>query len=618
MPQLRLALAQVNPTVGDLDGNAELVRARTAEAVAAGAHLVVFPEMVLTGYPVEDLALRTSFVDASRSAVATLARRLGSEGLGAVPVVVGYLDRWGADLPGDDTGAQGSVPVDAGVRDRADGPREGDAATGAPLGVPKGRPQNAAAVLFGGRVVARYAKHHLPNYGVFDEFRIFVPGNRLTVVRVHGVDVALAICEDLWQEGGPVALARSAGAGLLVVLNGSPFETGKGLVRRELVERRAAQAGCPLAYVNLVGGQDDLVFDGDSVVVSPSGEVLARAPRFTETLLVADVDLEPAGMPTVPAGFDLAVERVLVHEHPAPAVAAVERPVAPQLDTEEEVYQALVLGLRDYVRKNGFRSVVLGLSGGIDSTLVAAIACDALGPGNVVGISMPSRYSSDHSRDDAADLAKRTGLDYRVVPIEPMVGAFLESLGLTGIAEENLQARVRGTILMGVSNQEGHLTLTTGNKSELAVGYSTIYGDSVGGFNPVKDVPKTLVWALARWRNAQAERAGEVPPVPENSIAKVPSAELRPGQTDQDSLPPYDLLDAVLERYVEDAHGRSELLEDGFPSEAIDGIVTMVDRAEWKRRQSAPGPKISSVAFGRDRRLPVTSRWREHESGRNG
>ena len=594
MPQLRLALAQVDPTLGDLAGNATLVRTWAAKARDAGAHLVAFPEMVLTGYPVEDLALRTSFVEASRTALERLAADLAADGLGDLPVVVGYLDR--ADADGDNV-----ADVDR-------------------LGVPKGSPQNAAAVLVGGRVVARYAKHHLPNYGVFDEFRIFVPGRDLTVVRVRDVDVAIAICEDLWQEGGPVAQTRAAGAELLLVLNGSPYEREKDDVRRDLVTRRAAEAGCALAYVNMVGGQDDLVFDGDSIVVSAAGEVLARARQFAEQLLVVDLDLPhdaahaTASDATRPVD---GVRRVTVSAAPVPRYDAehlAPATIADPLDGEAEVYEALVVGLRDYVRKNGMRSVVLGLSGGIDSTLVAAIACDAVGPQNVVGVSMPSKYSSDHSRDDAADLAKRTGLDYRVVPIAPMVDAFLATLGLTGVAEENLQARVRGVILMGLSNQEGHLCLTTGNKTELAVGYSTIYGDSVGGFNPVKDVPKTLVWALARWRNAEAERRGQVPPMPESSITKAPSAELRPGQTDQDTLPPYDLLDRVLERYVEGAHGRSELLADGFDPQTVDGVVTMVDRAEWKRRQSAPGPKISPVAFGRDRRLPITSRWREHES----
>ncbi|MFZ0161892.1 MAG: NAD+ synthase [Kineosporiaceae bacterium] len=596
MTQLRLALAQVNPTVGDLDGNAALVREWARTAADAGAHLAAFPEMVLTGYPVEDLALRTSFVDASRHALDALAAALAADGLGDLPVVVGYLDR--VDRDGDGRGEN----VAPAVR----------------VGVPKGEPQNCAAVLVGGRVVARYAKHHLPNYGVFDEFRIFVPGRDLTVVRVRGVDVAIAICEDLWQEGGPVALTRAAGAELLLVLNGSPYEREKDDVRLDLVTRRAAQAGCALAYVNMVGGQDDLVFDGDSIVVSAAGEVLARAPQFDETLLVVDLELPLDAAHAAPPDVD-GVRHVTISTDPVPTYSpevALSPPatIAEPRDGEAEVYRALVVGLRDYVRKNGFRSIVLGLSGGIDSTLVAAIACDAIGAENVVGVSMPSRYSSDHSKDDAADLAKRTGLDYRVVPIAPMVQSFLDALGLTGIAEENLQARVRGVVLMGLSNAEGHLTLTTGNKSELAVGYTTIYGDSVGGFNPLKDVPKTVVWALAHWRNAEAARLGQSPPIPERSISKAPSAELRPGQTDQDSLPPYDLLDSLLERYVEGAHGRSELLADGFAATTIDGVVTMVDRAEWKRRQSAPGPKISPVAFGRDRRLPITSRWREDKS----
>ena len=569
MPALRISLAQVNPTVGDLEANATLVRRWVAEAAAEGAHLAVFPEMMLTGYPVEDLALRSSFVEASRTALTRLGRDLAADGYGELTVVVGYLDR--SDKDGD-------LLPDA---DR--------------LGRPKGAPQNCAAVLRHGEVVARYAKHHLPNYGVFDEFRIFVPGTAPCLVDVHGVPVALAICEDLWQDGGPVAQTRQAGAGLLVVINGSPYEQHKDDTRLALVTRRAAEAGCPLAYVNLVGGQDDLVFDGDSIVVDATGRVLARAGQFDQTLLTVDLNLPQMTGPPPPA-----------------PVRAGE--VALPLDGEAEVYRALVTGLRDYVRKNGFGSVLLGLSGGIDSTLVATIGCDALGAEHVVGVSMPSRYSSEHSRDDAADLAKRTGLDYRVVPIAPMVQAFLTALGLTGVAEENLQARVRGVILMGLSNAEGHLTLTTGNKSELAVGYTTIYGDSVGGFNPLKDVPKTLVWALSRWRNAEAERLGQTPPIPQRSISKAPSAELRPGQTDQDSLPPYPLLDSLLAAYVGAAHGRSELLADGFDPAVVDGVVTMVDRAEWKRRQSAPGTKISQVAFGRDRRLPITSRWREDEA----
>jgi NAD+ synthase (glutamine-hydrolysing) len=591
MSQLRLALAQVDPTLGDLAGNAALVRRSSAEARDAGAHVVAFPEMVLTGYPVEDLALRSSFVQASRAALTQLAHDLDADGLGELAVVVGYLDR--ADP------AQGSADERPGVF------------------VPKGRPQNAAAVLHRGTVVARYAKHHLPNYGVFDEFRIFTPGTDLTVVRLHGVDIAIAICEDLWQDGGPVALTRRCGAELLLVLNGSPYERDKDDVRRELVTRRAAEAGCTLAYVNMVGGQDDLVFDGDSIVVAPDGRVLARAPQFDEHLLVVDLDLPPDAAHDAPPAVE-GVRHVLLGELPLPGYEPTRALVAPELETCDQLYRAVVLGLRDYVRKNGFSSVILALSGGIDSALVAAVACDAVGPENVVAVSMPSDYSSQHSRDDAADLAKRTGLDYRTVPIAAMVQSFLDALGLTGVAEENLQARVRGVILMGISNQENHLVLTTGNKSELAVGYSTIYGDSVGGFNPIKDVPKTLVWELARWRNVEAVRRGETPPIPENSISKAPSAELRPGQVDQDTLPPYELLDPLLEKYVEQAHGRSELLADGFDAAVVDSVVTMVDRAEWKRRQSAPGPKTSPVAFGRDRRLPITSRWREHRSGQGG
>ncbi|GAB2676609.1 NAD+ synthase [Thalassiella azotivora] len=591
MPQLRLAMAQVDPTVGDLAGNAALVREWTARAADAGAHLVAFPEMVLTGYPVEDLALRSSFVEASRAAVGDLARALADDGHGDLPVVVGYLDRAqgaDADLDGDGVSEDGRT------------------------GVPKGMPQNCAAVLHGGRVVARYAKHHLPNYGVFDEFRIFVPGRDLTVVRVKGVDVALAICEDLWQDGGPVAATRDAGAELLLVLNGSPYERDKDDTRLALVERRAREAGCSLAYLNLVGGQDDLVFDGDSLVVDPQGRVLARAPQFEQDLLVVDLDLECSTVDAdpPPAG----VQHVVVDEEPSEPYEPLPAPHADRLDDVGEVYAALVHGLRGYVRKNGFRSVVLGLSGGIDSALVAAVAVDALGAPNVVGVAMPSSYSSQHSQDDAREMADRTGLSFRVQPIAAMVDAFTGQMDLPGVAEENLQARVRGVVLMGLSNVEGHLVLATGNKSELSVGYSTIYGDSVGGFAPLKDVAKSLVWELSRWRNAEAQRRGETPPIPENSISKPPSAELRPDQVDSDSLPPYDVLDPVLAAYVEQAKGRSELLADGFDPEVVDTVVALVDGAEWKRRQFAPGTKISRVAFGRDRRLPVTTRWREVES----
>jgi NAD+ synthase (glutamine-hydrolysing) len=585
VPALRLALAQHDPVVGDLPGNAAQVRRLARDAADAGAQVVAFPEMALTGYPVEDLALRRSFVDASRAALQDLARQLADDGLGELLVVVGFLD-----------GSPDSAPV---------------------LGTPKGAPQNAAAFLHGGAMVGRYAKHHLPNYGVFDEYRYFVPGRSLTVARVHGVDIAVVICEDIWQEGGPVALVREAGAGLLLVINGSPYERNKDDARLDLVRRRAAGAGCTLGYVNMVGGQDELVFDGDSIVVSADGEVLARAPQFEESLLVVDLDLPAAGSDAGTARGEL-VERLTVPAQAAPSgpvvAGLVAGVVAPRLGDEAEVYGALVVGLRDYAHKNGFRSVVLGLSGGIDSALTAAIACDALGAENVYGVSMPSSYSSDHSRSDAADLAERTGLVYSTVDIAPMVSAFLACLPLTGLAEENLQARVRGTTLMALSNQHGHLVLATGNKSELSVGYSTLYGDSVGGYAPLKDVPKTLVWELARWRNADAAERGETPPIPEASITKEPSAELRPGQLDSDSLPDYKQLDDVLDDYVEMDRGSSELLAAGFDRELVEKVLRLTDTAEYKRRQYPPGPKISLKAFGRDRRLPITNRWREHST----
>ncbi|MEV0187314.1 NAD+ synthase [Kitasatospora purpeofusca] len=582
MPNLRLALCQTDPWVGDIARNGDEVVHWTRQAVEAGAQLVAFPEMALTGYPVEDLALRRSFVEASRSGLIALAGRLAAEGLGEVPVVVGYLGR----------SEQAS-------------PR---------FGRPAGSPQNCAAVLFRGEVAIRFAKHHLPNYGVFDEYRWFVPGDQLPVVRVHGVDVALAICEDIWQDGGRVTAAREAGAGLLLVINGSPYERNKDDARLELVRRRAAEAGCALAYVNMVGGQDELVFDGDSVVVAPDGEVLARSPQFEEHLLVLDLDLPAAGSDHTDGlllADGLHLVRAELGGEPADAPAEpVRAEVAPRIADEAEIWSALVSGTRAYVRKNGFRSVLIGLSGGIDSAVVAAVAVDAVGAGNVHCVSMPSRYSSQHSRDDAAELARRTGLNFRTVSIAPMFDAYTAATELTGLAEENLQSRLRGTLLMAISNQEGHIVLAPGNKSELAVGYSTLYGDSVGAYGPIKDVYKSLVFRLARWRNEEAERRGEVPPIPENTIVKPPSAELRPDQKDTDSLPDYDLLDTVLDLYVEGDQGRDAIVAAGFDPAVVDRVVRLVDTAEYKRRQYPPGPKISVKGFGRDRRLPITNRWR--------
>jgi NAD+ synthase (glutamine-hydrolysing) len=607
VPKLRIAMAQVNATVGDLTGNADKIVEWTRRAGRQGAQVVVFPEMMLTGYPVEDLALRGSFLNASRAAVREVAERLADDGLGGIAVVTGYLDR-----------------------------REGLAPR---TGLPAGAPLDAAALLYGGEVVITTAKHHLPNYGVFDEYRYFVPGDSLPVFRMTAdggqIDVAIAICEDLWQDGGPVAVTRQAGASLLVVPNASPYERGKDDRREELCARCAGVAGAALAYSNMIGGQDELVFDGGSILVDADGNLLARGPQFSEALIVTDLDL-----PAVPdGGLRHDGERVDAGDGTMITIRQVElsppaagvpvraelppvehEPLWPSLPDSEEVYNALVLGVRDYARKNGFRTVILGLSGGIDSALTATIAADALGPDRVYTVLMPSRYSSDHSITDAEDLVRRQGLHSDTVPIKTMVDSFEAALGPagfpeTGLPAENLQARVRGMILMGLSNAHGHLVLTTGNKSELAVGYSTLYGDSAGGFGPIKDVFKTLIWELARWRNAQAEARDQAPPIPENSITKPPSAELAPGQQDTDSLPDYETLDALLDDYVEQDLGSGELIAKGYDPDLVQRVITLVDRAEYKRRQYPPGPKISQKNFGRDRRLPITNSWREPPPG---
>jgi NAD+ synthase (glutamine-hydrolysing) len=530
-------------------------------------------------------------VEASRAALRALADRLADEGLGDIPVIVGYLDRCETAQP--------------------------------KYGQPAGAPQNAAAVLHRGEVALTFAKHHLPNYGVFDEFRYFVPGDTMPVVRLHGVDIALAICEDLWQDGGRVPAARTAKAGLLLSINASPYERDKDDTRLELVRKRAQEAGCTTAYLAMIGGQDELVFDGDSIVVAPDGEVITRAPQFAEGCVVLDLDL-PAAEADAPEARDavangqlvddgLRIDRLVLSEDPLPVYEPEHTGgYADRLEDDEEVYSALVVGLRAYVKKNGFASVLIGLSGGIDSALVAAIACDAVGAENVYGVSMPSKYSSDHSRDDAAELARRTGLHFRTVPIEPMFTAYMDALGLTGLAEENLQSRLRGTLLMAISNQEGHIVLAPGNKSELAVGYSTLYGDSVGAHGPIKDVYKTSIFQLARWRNRAAQERGQTPPIPENSIEKPPSAELRPGQVDTDSLPDYPVLDAILDLYVDRDEGADTIVAAGFDRELVVKTLRMVDTAEYKRRQYPPGTKISAKGFGKDRRLPITNRWREH------
>jgi len=550
MPIVRLALAQTNPTVGAIEANLSQALAEIRKAKEQGADLVVFGEMAITGYPIEDLASRESFILEAELAVRGLASELSSPEFNGLAVVIGH-------------------PAMASSQEQ----------TGWAIA------KNCATVIIDGQVVGRYAKHHLPNYSVFDEYRNFVPGNDLLTFEHKGLRFSTVICEDIWQQGGPVAKLADQNTDVALILNGSPFEIDKDDKRLSLVKELVKRQNCAAAYVNLVGGQDDLVFDGDSIVVDSKGRLVARAKQFKSDLVLIDIEARD--------------ELKVVGEH------HLKRP-----NDNWQAWNALVLGLRDYIQKNGFRSVVLGLSGGIDSAVCATIAADAIGAENVFGVSMPSRYSSDGSKDDAEDLASRRGINYRVQPIEEMVKPFETGLGLSGLSAENLQARVRGVILMGLSNKEGHLTLTTGNKSELAVGYSTIYGDTVGGYAPLKDVEKNLVWELARWRNQYAVSRNEVEPIPVSSIEKAPSAELRPDQVDQDSLPPYDVLDAILDAYVNQRKSTAEIVAFGFNEELVTKILTLVDRAEWKRRQGAIGPKITGMAFGRDRRLPITNKYK--------
>jgi NAD+ synthase (glutamine-hydrolysing) len=550
MPAIRIALAQTNAIVGDLEGNLRTCLDRVVTAAERGAALVVFPEMMASGYPIEDLATRESFLNDSVEAVKQFAIELNERGLGQVVVVLG-------------------TPAIVAKEHRS----------------PWAIAQNAAVIIRDGKVWAGYAKHHLPNYSVFDEYRIFIPGDQLISFELGELKFSILICEDIWQEGGPVAKLREEKSDVALVLNGSPFEIDKDDCRVELVKNLADMQNVAVAYVNLVGGQDDLVFDGDSLMVDANQKLIGRGKQFEEDLLLFDI----ASKTSVVAASELATHK---------------------LDDNWQIWNALVLGLRDYVNKNNFKSVILGLSGGIDSAVCAALAVDALGSHRVFGVSMPSKHSSDHSKSDAFDLAKRLGINIRTETIKSAVKDLEKQLKLKDIAAENLQARVRGTILMSLSNQEGHLVLTTGNKSELAVGYSTIYGDSVGGFAPLKDVAKTLVWQLAKWRNEFATQQGQGQPIPENSISKPPSAELRPGQVDQDSLPDYSILDEILDAYIEQKLGREQIKAMGFDAAIVDKIVGLVDRAEWKRRQGAIGPKITGMAFGRDRRVPITNRYR--------
>ena len=544
MPAVRVAMAQINPTVGDLAGNSAKIIEFTNKARAEGANLVVFPELVLSGYPIEDLALSKDFLNSSQAALNKLGQELLASGCGEITVVVGY-------------------------------PGFANSPTSWAIG------QNKAAVIRSGKIQSEYAKHHLPNYSVFDEYRVFVPGQELLTFELDHLKFAVVICEDIWQTGGPVAQISESKVDMTLVLNGSPFETTKTDSRLALVQALAQSQSTAVGYVNLVGGQDDLVFDGNSFAVDLNGKEIVRARQFAEDLVV----------------FDIASTTELVAHSPS-----VEK--TPEI---EQIWNALVLGLRDYIKKNGFKSVVLGLSGGIDSAVCAALAVDALSATNVFGIGMPSKYSSEHSLTDARQLAKNTGLNYKEESIEKVVETMMAQLPLDGLAAENLQARVRALILMGISNQDGHLVLTTGNKTELAVGYSTIYGDSVGGFAPIKDVEKTLVWELARYRNQLAVSLRQTPPIPESSITKPPSAELRPGQLDQDSLPDYEVLDRLLELHIEQKLSASEIVSQGFEQGLVESVLKLVRNSEWKRRQGAIGPRITKLAFGRERRMPITN-----------
>ncbi len=538
---MRVALGQINTTVGDLEGNVERLAAWASEATGQGADLVCFPELAVTGYPPEDLVFRPAFVEDNLAGLDDLARRTA----GGCPVLVGFVDR-----------------TDAGVH-------------------------NAAALLRGGRVDARYHKHKLPNYGVFDEARYFVPGGEARTVRLAGADLGISICEDAWHPGPPFD-AYAGTTALIPNINASPYHRRKVVDRLDVCAARARETAAWIVYVNAVGGQDELVFDGGSMVVSPDGRMAWHAAAFEEDMLVVDVPDAAEGKPSLP---DTSRE--------------------PWPEGPEEVYRALLLGLGDYVRKNGFREVVVGLSGGIDSTLTATLAADALGPEAVRALAMPSPYSSPESLEDAQEVARRLGIRLDEIPIAHVLRAYGDALAEVfsgteeGVAEENIQARVRGNLLMALSNKFGSLVLATGNKSEMAVGYSTLYGDLAGGFAPLKDVPKTLVYELARWRNQQPE-----PPIPDRVIEKPPSAELRPGQLDTDSLPPYEALDPIVEAYVEEDRAPEEMIAEGADPELVRRVVGMIDRAEYKRRQAPPGVKITGRAFGRDRRYPITNAFK--------
>ncbi len=583
-------MVQMNPTVGDVDGNVRRIGGWLREAKKAGADLVAFPELAVTGYPPEDLLLKPQFLDDNRRAVQEIIRQ--SRGLA---VVVGCV--------GESALSEPKVEQ--------------------PMVVPAGRHElsNAATVIAGGRLVATYAKRYLPNYGVFDESRYFHPGRRIPVVVLAGVAIGVNICEDIWYPEGPTRAQAAAGAEIIVNINASPFHVGKSRLREQMLATRARENGVIVTYTNMVGGQDELVFDGNSLILDQSGEVVLRGKAFEEDMLVADLNVVAVARDRMAQGRKkwgggrtrATVDRIVVSESPR----ATKRPRlvpagAAPLEPLEEVYRALVVGVRDYVAKNGFKRVVIGLSGGIDSALTAVVAVDALGASNVLGLFMPSPYTSRESREDVAELAARVRVEVKTIPIHDMLKAYLRSLAgsfagrRADSTEENIQARIRGNLLMAFSNKFGHLVLTTGNKSEMSVGYATLYGDMAGGFAVIKDVPKTMVYELARLRN----RRDRLEVIPKRTFDRSPTAELKPDQKDEDTLPPYAMLDPILKAYVEEDRAPEEIVEMGFDRRTVAQVITMVDRSEYKRRQAPIGIKITHRAFGKDRRMPITNRYR--------
>lgn len=589
MRSLRIAMAQINPTVGDIDGNTALIKAWIKEARRAKADLVAFPELAITGYPPEDLLFKSRFIDDAQRALKALAK--DAHGL---VVVVGYVGREGTGATASEVAAMPS----AGRHDL----------------------YNSAAVLAERRIVANYCKRHLPNYGVFDESRYFHPGTRLPLLILNGTTIGVNICEDIWYPEGPTRAQAAAGAEVIVNINASPFHVGKSRVREQVLATRARENLVIVTYTNTVGGQDELVFDGCSVIVDQTGEVVARGKAFAQDLLVADLDVAAVGRARqgegrkkpLPPRVAALIDRVEVRVPARKSPSTLMPPLEPPLDRLDEAYRALVLGVQDYVLKNGFRRVVIGLSGGVDSALTAVIAVDALGADNVLGVFMPSPYTSRASREDVVDLARRLRIQVDTLPITTTFKSYLRMLSKPfagsrpDTTEENLQARIRGNLLMAYSNKFGHLVLTTGNKSEMSVGYATLYGDMAGGFAVIKDVPKTMVYELSHLRNL----VGPEPVIPKRVLARAPTAELRPDQKDEDSLPPYAILDPILKAYVEEDRALEDIVAMGFDRETVVRVMGMVDRSEYKRRQAPLGIKITHRAFGKDRRMPITNGYR--------